>query len=294
MRGQDLPAPVKSYAGTVLRPTEIEILDADVRTPRIVVLDRASLSVTREVPLKPPKRAIEPFGFVRDSGGAIVAIGDRGLRLVRYETESSVPTEELLAEQCTGVASLNGRLILTPTRSSGGHSLVAVLERGGLRPLGTLSSRAANTRQLGVIANLFACGAGLISELPCWHAADGREIYVLREDGRVRRVRVPNQAVKASGPSSGNRDDLFARFSYPIRDVFQVTGSLFWVLTNQEGALNPSQDGAVRSRHALLLDESGVVRQEFRLPKEGRALLSGTEKDVSIFFKDATVARYSR
>jgi hypothetical protein len=76
--------------------------------------------------------------------------------------------------------------------------------------------------------------------------------------------------------------------------VFQVTGSLFWVLTNQEGALNPSQDGAVRSRHALLLDESGVVRQEFRLPKEGRALLSGTEKDVSIFFKDATVARYSR
>jgi hypothetical protein len=272
----------------------VHLLDADPQQPKIVTLDPSTLEAVRVRGLKPPKRSIEPFGLVVDGEGGVVVLAAGGARLVRYSSTASEPSEELLSEPCTGIWSVGGRILLNPIQIRGGEFLLAEWTGRALRRFGTLSARDAVSRERAIITNMVSCGPEAAGEVPCWHIAEGTEVLFHRPDGRIRRVRVPGRALRSDASPGDGKPNPFDSFTYPVRDVFPISGSLFWMLTNQEGAVVPGKPGAVRSRHALLIDTTGTVRKTVPLPKEARMILAGTDRDVVVLFKDLTIGRHPR
>ena len=140
-----------------------------------------------------------------------------------------------------------------------------------------------------LIANLLRCGSGVGDTMPCWFLAGSPEVLLVSTTGRVRTVPVPSFATgRTKGPAGSD-------FLFPVRDVFGTAEGL-WVLSNQEGERTPAEDGALRSRHVVLVRPGGSGRAEetLELPREARAVLDADRGGVVLLYDDGTIDRVTR
>jgi hypothetical protein len=109
----------------------------------------------------------------------------------------------------------------------------------------------------------------------------------------MRRVSVATMAGPPRPPRDpGNPDEVVLSWTYPIRDVQLLPGGDFWILTNQEGPIPPSEPGGIRGRHALFIrSRDGATLRTVELPREAKALLHATPGDLVLLFSDGSIER---
>jgi hypothetical protein len=292
-QGQVEPAPVAEFGGKARVGGKVVVLDSGKRAPRLLWIEPSTMAV-REQALDLDGVVLTPYGLAVEASGILVAIADKGRRIVRFSRSRPEPIEESeLPAPCGGIWSLSGGLVVAPIQTGDRKPLLARLTRNGWQPFGFLSPREATSPETRIAGNLVRCGFETDGALPCWYVARGDEVFFLRPDGRLRRLRAPSLATEPPPTdNSAGPAEIVGSWRYPIRDVHRVDGGDFWVLTNQEGAIPPGQAGAVRGRHVLLVN--GATGREVRrvaLPREGKVILDGTSREIVVLYADGRIGK---
>jgi hypothetical protein len=271
------------------------VLDGGSGVPRVLEIDPSTLRRINRT-LRPGSREITTYGLVVDPGGDVRVLADKGKRMLRFRSGAEIADQDLaLASPSSGIWSLGPRVILNPIQLGGEDRLLVEVVGTELRRFGSLTPREGTRLETRLVANIVRCAPEFGGELPCWHMAGTSEVLFLREDGRMRRVPVRAMAGPPRTPRDpGNADEVIASWLYPIRDVQLLPGGDFWVLTNQEGPIPPSEPGVVRGRHALLIrSRDGSTLRTIALPREAKALLYATSADLVLLFADGAIERVS-
>jgi len=277
------PALITGYGGRVSASAGTAILDLGSR-PRVLRFPR-DVAAGGELFLTGADVLLDPYGLAVPGDGTIWTLGDKGRALLRFGQEDGRLVEKRrLPSPCQTIAGAGTRVFFALIRIGGREPLLGRADNGGFRPFSDLVSRGAPDRLSAAVRNLFRCGSGVGDETPCWFMAGPPEVFLIGPDGRVRRVAAPDFVEEAPAADSA---DPAARYSYPIRDVFLLQDS-FWVLSNQEGAKIPGQEGAVRGRHAVLV-RAGRSRRVVSLEREARAILLAGERTLTLLYANGAI-----
>jgi hypothetical protein len=294
-QGQAQPAPVLEFGGRASVGERVYVLDRGSGLPRVWEIDPSTLRRTART-LRPGSREITTYGLVVEPGGDVRVLADKGRRMLRFRSGAEGADEDqLLASPSSGIWRLGTRVILNPIQLGGDDRLLVELAGTQLRRFGSLTPRQGNSLETRLVGNMMRCASESGGELPCWHLAGGGEVLFLREDGRMRRVPVTGMAGPARTPKNpGNPEEVILSWLYPIRDVQLLPGGDFWVLTNQEGPIPPSEPGSIRGRHALLIrGRDGSTLRAITLLREAKALLHATPAELVLLFADGSIERVS-
>lgn len=277
---------VREYGGKARIGQSVYLLDIVRPSPRVLHVDLSS-GVARATELKLTADAVlAPYGLARSVDGSLWALGDKGRLLLRFDGKTgNTISVRPPPDPSQGIWSLKGAILLSPIIREAGKPILTAGDGGAFRAFTSLRSRKAPDLVSMAIANLFGCGSGLLPELPCWWRAGDPELLIINAEGEVRRLeapRFPADAPASEGPVSGWR--------HPVRDIFLLSSDSFWLLSDQEGSERPWEDGAVRSRHLLLVGPSGPERV-LSLPQEGRAILDADRQGVLLLNADGTVRK---
>jgi hypothetical protein len=292
-QGQVPPAPVVEFGGRATVGERVFVLDAGSGLSRVWAIDPATLLATERL-LRPGSRSITTYGLIVEPNGDARVLADKGRRILRFPAGSeTADQDQALASPSSGIWRLGSRTILNPIQLGTESRLLVELSGGELRRFGSLTPRAGTSLQTRLVANIMRCAPESGGELPCWHMAGKGEVFFLKEDGRMRRVSVATMAGPPRPPRDpGNPDEVVLSWTYPIRDVQLLPGGDFWILTNQEGPIPPSEPGGIRGRHALLIrSRDGATLRTVELPREAKALLHATPGDLVLLFSDGSIEK---
>lgn len=278
--------PVGDFGGRWVGAREIRLLDA--RVPALHRIDRATLATTLQ-PLTGADLALDPYGIALPGDGTVWVLAGKGRFVFRFSEATGERVEKRrLPEPCQGIATLWNHAGFFAVRLRPSERLLLRSVNGAFFPFSSLVSRPARGVTELLIANLIRCGSGTKRAVPCWFTAGDPEVFLLDRTGALRALAVPSFAAPSRARGEGR--DPGTAFTFPVRDVFLLEGDALWVLANQEGNRTPLEEGALRSRHAVLL-RSGRPDRVVALRAEARAILDATEQNLVLLFADGAVGR---
>jgi hypothetical protein len=265
------------------------VLDLNPSAPRVICITSAGKS--RAVRLGAVPWKIERSGLARSTDGLLWVLADRGKKAVGFDPGSGKPvTSRELEGYFQAIWDSDGQLLLARLPMQPNELLLARLDAERVEALGTLKRRSARVRAAEPILDLLTCAGGALrlgGVGVCWWLAGSDPVCVLAADGSCHHIDIRTTARVAEGASGSAVE---RSFTYPIRDIYPVTSTLLWALTNQEGKSLPFESPDQRSRH-LIRVQSGSPQQWVELKKPGRAILRASDVDALVLFADGTIEK---
>lgn len=279
---------VLRYAGRARSAGATLLLEAGGDGARVLRIDDSGRLLSTLALSRTPV-ALESSGLAESQEGLLWALADRGHSLVGFDPASGAVADlRTLPAACQLVWGIGGVVMVATLPPSGGRPLVLRMQGERFLPCESVRTRPVRDALEAPILAMWSCGASNTPEVPCWWVAGSSVVHWLAPSGSARTGEVPTLVPKRSAGSTSQ--DPVQRFSYPIRDIFQIDADRAWILTNQEGEKTPFEEGASLARHVSLV-AGGRVRKKVTLPRKARLVLAGDTAAITVLFSDGTVER---